>query len=330
MGVATSGGGDSMALLHGLLAAGATKPQLHVVHVNHNLRPSAATDAAFVEKTAHTLGLPCSILTWQPPQPLAQNTAQAARRARYGLMAQAAKTHGLHTIATAHTQNDVAETLLMRLGRGSGLAGAAAMAVQTVVEGCPISRPLLHTSRQELRDFLVHHNHPWQEDPTNTNMATLRARVRALLPQLEAAGVPPHALAAAAHSLRRADEALRAATATAAKQHIQPPTPAQAAKHPGAFCVLNSSCLMEPQEIQLRLIGHILAQAPHPAKSAAMLPRTSKRQTLLAALVGGQQHATLGGVQFCAFHAPAAAPHSECAAMPAHGWVCVRLLSDEA
>src|SRR6187200_2869935 len=128
--LAVSGGPDSVALMW--LAARwrrglARGPQLTVVTVDHGLRPEAAREAREVKRLAAELGLAHRTLRWRGAKP---NTGlpAAAREARYRLLAQAARAVGASHVLTAHTRDDQAETLLMRLLRGSGLAGLSAMA----------------------------------------------------------------------------------------------------------------------------------------------------------------------------------------------------------
>src|SRR3954469_21582783 len=129
--LAVSGGPDSTALLW--LAArwykkltGKTKTKLTAATVDHGLRKESVREAAAVGKLAKQLGVPHRILKWTGAKPKS-GTQQSARRARYGLLAQAAKAAGAGHILTAHTVDDQAETVLMRMARGSGLGGLSGM-----------------------------------------------------------------------------------------------------------------------------------------------------------------------------------------------------------
>src|SRR5580700_5510022 len=147
--LAVSGGPDSIALMwlaarwRGALARG---PRLIAVTVDHGLRTEAAREARDVKRLARTLDLPHRTLRWHGTKPKAGLPA-AARVARYRLLAQAARANGATHILTAHTRDDQAETLLMRLVRGSGIAGLAAMARQSERDGVFIARPFLNISK---------------------------------------------------------------------------------------------------------------------------------------------------------------------------------------
>ncbi|MBI1171602.1 tRNA lysidine(34) synthetase TilS [bacterium] len=177
LGLAVSGGGDSIALLHLAVAAGL---QPSVVTVDHGLRPEAAAEAEAVGRIAARLGLPHQVLRWQGTTH-AGNLQDAARRARRRLMAEWAVGQGLSSLVLAHTRDDVAETFLMRLARGAGVDGLAAMASFWTEGGILWQRPMLGMGRQELRNWLQARNLTWVEDPSNENPRFDRVRMRKAL-----------------------------------------------------------------------------------------------------------------------------------------------------
>ena len=184
--VAVSGGADSLALLHALRAlAGRRGWRLAVLTVDHGLRPGSAADAAFVADHAKTLGLPARVLTLAPGDLEPHRGAgpeAAARAARYGALWPAADALGCPWLATGHTLDDQAETVLLQLLRGAGPDGLAGMAVRTG----RLLRPLLGARRTETRAACVAMGLAWREDPTNAEATPLRNRVRTqLLPLLE-------------------------------------------------------------------------------------------------------------------------------------------------
>jgi tRNA(Ile)-lysidine synthase len=212
--LAVSGGSDSMALM--VLADRWAREtgwpgRLHVAVVDHGLRPEAADEAAFVEREAKRLGLKAHVLNWSGPYPKTGIPA-AAREARYGLLCGLARTLDA-AVLTAHTQDDQAETVVMRLARGSGVDGLSAMETGTVRDGVTLVRPLLPVSRQRLRDTLRQAGMTWIDDPTNENMTHERVRVRKALDVLDGLGVSREAVALTAARLGRARSALEVAQA---------------------------------------------------------------------------------------------------------------------
>ncbi len=196
IGLAVSGGSDSLALLY---LAAATRSQhgrdLLVLTVNHGLRPEAADEAAYVARVAHGMGLPHQTLRWSEPV----RRSSAARSARYRLLSQALISDGGTLLLTGHTSNDVAETAYMRARAGSGpygLAGIQPLAVNpSFVWGAQtvIGRPLLKQSRSSLRAFLGEQSVVWIDDPSNDNPESERIQARhalaaspALAAQIEA------------------------------------------------------------------------------------------------------------------------------------------------
>jgi tRNA(Ile)-lysidine synthase len=183
---AVSGGADSLALLHGLRTlAGPRSWRLAVVTVDHGLRPGSAADAAFVVDHAKTLGLPATLVTLEPAELAEHRRAGpegAARTARYRALWRAAGELGCGWLATGHTLDDQAETVLLQLLRGAGAEGLAGMAVRSD----RLLRPLLGVRRAETRACCAALGIGWREDPTNQQSGPLRNRVRhQVLPLLE-------------------------------------------------------------------------------------------------------------------------------------------------
>lgn len=204
--LAVSGGRDSTALM--LLAA--RKPpseRLHVLTVDHKLRPEAAAEAQVVAGWARSLGLPHTTLEWQGDKPKTGKQA-AAREARYRLMADWCRANGYGALVTAHTLDDQAETVLMRLRRGSGVDGLSAMAPQSWRNGLPLMRPLLGVSREELTAYLQDEQHPWIDDPSNDDQAYERINLRKNWHLADQLGLTKPAIARTARKLTRARAAL--------------------------------------------------------------------------------------------------------------------------
>ena len=208
--LAVSGGPDSMALMwlaarwRSALARG---PRLVAVTVDHGLRTEAAREARDVKRLARSLDVPHRTLRWTGAKPKTGLPA-AARAARYRLLAQAARSNGATHILTAHTRDDQAETLLMRMLRGSGIAGLAAMTRVSEREGLWLARPLLDVSKAQLVATLNRARINFADDPTNRDVSYTRPRLRALMPALAEEGGDSKNLARLAARLARANAAL--------------------------------------------------------------------------------------------------------------------------
>jgi tRNA(Ile)-lysidine synthase len=187
IGVAVSGGADSVALLLLLLEVREKLGMvLGVVHFNHKLRGRASgADEKFVAKVASKHGLAFHVERVDVAASAKRekaNLEDAARRARYAFFTRLVEEGHVNRVAVAHTADDQAETVLAHILRGTGLAGLGGI---HPVAGCVI-RPLLHFRRAELRTYLRGKKQTWREDITNIDVTRMRARIRAkLLPLLE-------------------------------------------------------------------------------------------------------------------------------------------------
>ncbi|WJY17571.1 tRNA lysidine(34) synthetase TilS [Alteriqipengyuania flavescens] len=204
LGLAVSGGADSMALLR---LAHASDIDIGVATVDHGLRPEAAGECRFVAAACEALGIACTVLEVEVA---GGNRQEQARIARYRALGDWARRAGVSAIATAHHADDQAETLLMRLNRGSGLAGLAGIRPRTVMEGLsvPVVRPLLAFRRAELRDVLRQAGQDHIEDPSNTDMSFERVRMRQVLGAAD--WLDPVAMARSAAYLAEAEATLQA------------------------------------------------------------------------------------------------------------------------
>jgi tRNA(Ile)-lysidine synthase len=203
VGVAVSGGADSVCLLHVLLElAPQWALRLTVLHLNHGLRgEESCQDERFVRELSARLGLPAIVRAVDLRAP-ADNLEQAGRDARLAFFREQMSAGTIDRIATGHTLNDQAETVLFRFLRGSGGAGLAAI---RPVTAAGLVRPLLDVSRAEVEQFLRERGIAWREDSSNSSPQFARNRIRhGLLPQLAAEWNP--AIAETLH--RTADWAL--------------------------------------------------------------------------------------------------------------------------
>jgi len=254
--LAVSGGPDSTALL--MLAArwcAALKngPQLLAVTVDHGLRAQSAAEANSVKRLARKLGVPHKTLRWTGRKP-ATGLQEAARAARYRLLAEAAKKTGAQHVVTAQHLDDQAETVMLRLARGSGLSGLCAMARESEIFGTTLVRPLLDLPKARLVATLLKARLSFADDSSNRDPRFTRARLRALMPALAKEGLSAPRLSKLAGRLRRADLAIEAMVWAAAQRLTSPapPAPLALALDAGGFARL-------PDEVALRLLGRAVA-----------------------------------------------------------------------
>jgi len=208
LGIALSGGGDSVALMHILAQCfDPGKVQLFAATVDHGLRDGSTDEARHAGALANSLGIPHEILTWRDWDGKS-NLQDQARRARFALLAQWARKYGIREVALGHTADDQAETVLMRLIRSAGVTGLAAMPVRRTLYGMGVFRPLLGITRKQLRDYLTQHDISWAEDPSNKDTQYDRIKVRRALEVLEPLGLTTTSLATVASNLAQASRAL--------------------------------------------------------------------------------------------------------------------------
>jgi tRNA(Ile)-lysidine synthase len=261
--IAVSGGPDSTALL--VLAARWAKrqkgpaPKLLAITIDHGLRPQAVAEAAAVKRLARRLGVAHGTLRWRGKKPKS-GLQNAARIARYRLLAQAAARAGYAHIMTAHTLDDQAETVLFRLARGSGVTGLAGMAAASLL---PVGdsevflvRPLLQIPKSRLVATLKAARIPFAEDQSNSDPRFTRARLRTLMPALAREGLDAHGLSRLAGRLRRAEATIEFAVHAARAALAPGPWHAQAP------IVFDSGRFAElPAEVGLRLLGRAITHA---------------------------------------------------------------------
>ncbi|MGE5280152.1 MAG: tRNA lysidine(34) synthetase TilS [Deltaproteobacteria bacterium] len=184
--VGVSGGPDSVALLTALLEMNASLClRLTVAHLDHHIRRGSDRDRVFVEDACRRLGLPCIARTL-PPAAGRSFSEDALRRRRYAFFEEACRIARARTLALGHTRDDQAETVLMRLLRGTGLSGLAGILPVTQRGTIKVVRPLLEVEREDILAFLKGRRLSWRRDPTNERKTYLRNRIRHdLLPRLE-------------------------------------------------------------------------------------------------------------------------------------------------
>ncbi len=235
---AVSGGGDSVALLVALrrLVPTAAVHRLVVVHAEHDLRPDAGADRAFVERLAERFGLRCVARRLAIRPRGGEGIEAAARRQRYDMLAETAAEAGARHVLVAHTADDQAETILLRMLRGTGLAGLGGMAAaRELVPGVSLLRPMLALRRTDARRFLEQCGEAWCDDPTNGHLRHARNFVRHEVLEPCASGPFP-AAEASLNRLGRQAALVAGALASAAERLLE----LHASRHPGGLIVVRA------------------------------------------------------------------------------------------
>jgi len=251
--VAVSGGPDSVALL-ALLAQWTDapgRPRLFAATVDHGLRQASAEEARAVACLCHELGIPHAVLTWEGVKPATAIQARA-RAARYALLAREAQRLGGAVIVTAHTRDDQAETLMMRMAHGSGPSGLAGMRARTRRDGAVLARPLLAVAKDRLVATVEARGLPFFEDPSNRSIRFERVRWRALMPALADAGLDAGRLELLARRAARVEDAL---SELAARQWAAVAVNGESADR---IELRFNRLLGEPAEITLRVLERAL------------------------------------------------------------------------
>ena len=263
------------------LAHEAIPARFEVATVDHGLRPEGAAEAESVAALCAWLGIPHATL--RPRVAPTGNLQANARAARYAALGEWADARGLTAIVTAHHADDQAETLLMRLSRGSGVRGLAGMRGAATVPGhmdLPLLRPLLGWRKAELEAVVARAGIESARDPSNADPRFERARMRERL--VESPWLDPAALAASAAHLAEADAALDWAAAREWDERVSGDETALT-YHP-----------LAPRAVQLRILERVIATLGHEGS-----PRGAEIARLHDALSAGRV-ATLGGVRAAA------------------------------
>ena len=208
--VGVSGGPDSMALAHALINRLDNK-DIHILTVDHGLRAEAKNEAEQVASWIQAFGkdnVQHHTLLWEH-EGVDSALMEQARHARYELMAEYCTAHDISTLFVGHHMDDQAETFLIRLAKGSGLDGLAAMdELSDYSSDLKITRPFLNVSKQDIYDYCEQNNLPAIEDPSNQNDDYLRPRLRQSIEVLSAEGLTSKRLALTAKRMQRAKNVL--------------------------------------------------------------------------------------------------------------------------
>jgi tRNA(Ile)-lysidine synthase len=294
--LAVSGGPDSLALLDAIdrWRRRPARPEVLVLTVDHGLRPGSSEEARGVAALAARRGLAAHVLTWKGPRPRAGIEA-AAREARYRLLLAAAREAGATHLATAHHREDQAETFVMRLARGAGVFGLAAMRREVRAGGVILHRPFLDLPRARLAATTAAAGLTPVDDPMNADRRFLRARIRALMPRLAAAGIDAERLARMAAAMAAAATAIDDDATSLLGRAVTVDALATASLDPAAFSRAAS-------EVRMRALARLLMAVG----GEDYPPRYARLAALAAAIVapdrGARFKRTLGGVVIEARH----------------------------
>lgn len=260
---AVSGGPDSMVLCH--LAdqwARERGGRVEALIVDHGLRPDATEESRRVAGWLTESAIGSRILTWDGAKPRSHIQA-TARAARYRLLLDWCGREGIAHLLLGHHRDDLAETLLMRLERGSGLDGLAAMAAIVETPGGRLLRPLLTVPAARLRATLAENRLPSVDDPSNRDRRYGRVRVRQMMPALAAQGVDADRLARTALAMGRGRRFMDDAVARFLAVAVTP--------HEAGFCWLDAAAYQAaPGEVARRALIRLLLHVgggPYPPRS---------------------------------------------------------------
>ena len=280
--LAVSGGPDSTALMV-LMGGWPERPPTLVVTVDHGLRNEAREEARLVAENAERLGLPARIM--RVDEARSGNLQDWARRARYAKLGTAAREAGYDTIVTAHHLDDQAETFLLRLARGSGVYGLAAMREEEKLDDILLARPLLAISRASLQAIAGESGLQTVADPSNVDLRFDRVRVRKLMPVLAEHGLSANRLAETAGRFGRAAKALDHYAGEFLKERLRVDDLGVVSGPAEAFAEV-------PEEVALRSLARVVRAVG----GADYTPRLDQLEPLLAALRAGGVKRTLSGV----------------------------------
>ncbi|WP_135507282.1 tRNA lysidine(34) synthetase TilS [Roseovarius aestuariivivens] len=275
LGIGVSGGSDSLGLLV-LLADWSDHggPEVSAVTVDHGLRPEAADEARHVAMVCRELNISHDVVIWDGWDGQG-NLPDKARRARYGLMAEWARTHEIGHVAVAHTLDDQAETFVMRLAREAGLDGLSAMARHWRLDEVQFCRPALSLSRDDLRSVLRARKIDWVDDPSNSDTGFERVRVRQALDTLEELGISARTLSNVAHHMGEVRETVYWYAFVAARDCVR--------FQSGDVIIDRATFRTLPRDIARRLVQQVL----HWLSGAEYPPRGRSVDLLLEAIRGG-------------------------------------------
>jgi tRNA(Ile)-lysidine synthase len=269
-----------MALLR--LAAAWRTSGISGLTVDHGLRPESALEAKRVAAWCADLGLRHETLVWQGLKPSTGLQAKA-REARYDLMTSWCQAHGAGTLLTAHTMDDQAETVLMRLARTTSFDSLAGIPAIAERHGLRLFRPLLQFRRADLRGYLRDLGQEWIDDPSNLDERFERVRIRKTLPVLDGLGITVEGLSRLADTAREVSAGLWGATEDWVKGHVR--------VYDTGYCTVPLRPFFEQSKaLKTRILGWLIARL-----AAGAVPEPGELALLASWVDAGGSRRTLGG-----------------------------------
>lgn len=280
--LAVSGGSDSVALML-LMARWARQleapPKIEVATIDHGLRDGSAEEARWVGELAARIGFHHHVRRWQDEKPETGIQA-AARNARYRLLGDIVADRAASmpaAVVTAHSEDDQAETVIMRLARGSGIDGLGAMTARRSLSRTnnkiDLVRPLLTIAKTRLTSYLTQVDQDWCDDPSNASQEFERVRLRTTMSALADAGITPSALALSAKRAGRASAALQTVTENYLSDRVE-------IRHGALGATLLSDFQAQPEDVQIRILRALVAAFG----GSAPAPQLAQFETLVAKL----------------------------------------------
>lgn len=270
-----------MALLR-LAAAWPGRPRISILTVDHGLRAESAAEAAQVATWSASAGLSHVTLRWEGEKPRTGLQAKA-REARYDLMARWCQENGAAWLLTAHTMDDQAETVIMRMARTTSLDSLAGIPVHGQWKGARLFRPLLGQRRDALRAMLRQQGQAWIEDPSNEDERFERVRIRKALPVLAELGITVMGLNGFAAEVRAAADALWGATAEWVEHHVR--------VFDEGYCAVPLAAYgAQAAALKTRILGRLISRF-----GAGVVPEPGELTHLAHWVDGGGSRRTLGG-----------------------------------
>lgn len=259
-----------------------------VATVDHGLRPEARAEAETVAGWAEECGIPHRILTWRGDKP-ATGLQEAARETRYRLLAGLAHEVCASHVLTAHHRDDQAETVLMRLVRGSGVAGLVGMRPETPLDGVILARPFLDIPKARLLAACRAEGWPFLDDPSNADPAFARTRLRRLLPLLKAEGFTPERLSRLSRRALRWEQVVERSVDRALAG-------ATLSREPDRIVLDGAKLIAEPEEVILQVLSRAMVDVVGDSRTLGLEGLESLTAALARALRSGTAlRSNLGG-----------------------------------